>query len=703
MTKKDFLIEIYTEELPPSCIKEATQQLGEILSECLKKFRVDYREFGFYITPVRIVVVVKDIKEFTKEEIEEIVGPSVNIGIKNGEFTSAAIGFAKKHNVELKDLFIKETLKGKFLAVKKIHGGESFKSIINDLFVDFITRLKFSKTMVWENTKFSFPRPIRNILVIYDNSFIKIKFSSVVSSNFTFGIKTFPIKKIKIETHKKHSLVDAYFDIMEKECIILDQQKRLEILLKSIEQITARKKLKYDKDEKLLNEITAIVEYPTCILCEFPEEFLSLPKEFIITCMKSKQKFIPLYDESGNITNKFIGVKNGYSEHLKYVKEGFEKVLIARLNDVKYYYEKDKKVDFISYFEKLKNITYNSKLSLSYYDKIINIKKLAEFLNDRLGFSVGKDIIDLVSKLIKNDLPTQIVFEYPELQGVAGKIYCEEFCSKNNLPKEIALCCFEHLKPRDFEDDVPSSKIALLFSIAEKFSIIIDNSILDSLPTGSSDPLGIKKIADGLIKISIKNGLDFDFKEIISMYCSILGVKYEDSLFSRTNNFFIQRFESILLQNNFEVDEIRSILINFKGDFYTKWLIISILKNFRHSEEFYKLIELYKRVNNILNQAKSKGFKIEGLSEESLFKTTFEYDFYKNLLNLKEEVENLWMDRKYEAIIKKFIEFKPKVDEFFDKVLVFDKETDVALNRLKMLYLLLNIFNKIGYLNYIQT
>ncbi|MCX7911258.1 MAG: DALR anticodon-binding domain-containing protein, partial [Endomicrobia bacterium] len=157
------------------------------------------------------------------------------------------------------------------------------------------------------------------------------------------------------------------------------------------------------------------------------------------------------------------------------------------------------------------------------------------------------------------------------------------------------------------------------------------------------------------------------------------------------------------LQNNFEVDEIRSILFNFKGDFYTKWLIIGILKNFRHSEEFYKLIELYKRVNNILNQAKSKGFKIEGFSEESLFKTTFEYDFYKNLLNLKEEVENLWMDRKYEAIIKKFIEFKPKVDEFFDKVLVFDKETDVALNRLKMLYLLLNIFNKIGYLNYIQT
>lgn len=702
MAKKDLLIEIYLEELPPSCIEEAKLQLKDILISCLNKFRVDYKDFNFYITPVRIVVLVEDVKEFTKKEIQEVIGPSVNIGIKNGEFTSAAVGFAKKNNVELKDLFIKDTPKGKFLAVKKILGGESFKSIINELFIDFISSFKFSKTMVWEDTRFRFPRPIRNLLVIYDNSFLKIKFASLTSSKFTFGIKTYPQKKLKISPHKKASLVDAYFDAISRECIILKQEERLKVLVRCIESIVSKKKLKYDKDPKLLNEITSIVEYPSCILCEFPESFLSLPKEFIITCMKAKQKFIPLYDENENITNKFIGVKNGYSEHLKYVKDGFEKVLIARLDDVKYYYEMDTKQEFISYFEKLKDITYNSKLSFSYYDKVINVKNLAKFLNKKLNFSIEEEKIELVSKLIKNDLPTQIVFEYPELQGIAGRVYCEIFCKKNNLPQDIALCCFEHYKPKDFDDTLPENEISILMALADKISTIIDNTIIDNLPTGSSDPLGLKKVADGIIKICLEKKIDLNLKDVLEFYCGILNTEFNENIYNKVSTFFAQRLESILLQQNFKIDEIRSILFNLNGEFYTKLLLINTLKSFRGSEEFSKLIELYKRVNNILQQARNKNIELDGQVNQEFFKIDTESEFYKELLNLKENCDYLYSKKSYAEIIKKFIEFKPKVDNFFEKVLIFDEDKNVALNRLRILSMLSGIFKKIAHLEHIQ-
>lgn len=702
MAKSDFLIEIYTEELPPSCIQEATNQLGEILSNCLKKFRVGYKDFKFFVTPVRIVIFVEEVEEFTKKEVQEIIGPSVNIGIKDGEFTSAAIGFAKKNNVELKDLFIKETPKGKFLAVKKFYGGESFKNIINEFFVELISSLKFSKTMVWEDTKFKFPRPIRNLLVIYNNNFIKIKFASLTSTNFTFGIKTYPLKKIKISSHRRGSLVDAYFDAINKECIILKQKERLELLINCIESIVSKKKLKYDKDPKLLNEIISIVEYPSCVLCEFPENFLKLPKEFIVTCMKAKQKFIPLYDEFDNITNKFIGVKNGYSEHLKYVKEGFEKVLIARLNDVKYYYEVDRKQEFIRYFEKLKGVIYSSKLSFSYYDKVVNVGNLAKFLNKKLNFSIEEEKIELASQLIKNDLVTQIVFEYPELQGIAGRIYCEEFCEKNNLPQELALCCFEHYKPKDFDDTLPQNEISILISLSDKISTVIDNAITDNLPTGSSDPLGIKKVTDSIIKICLERCIDFDLRELLEFYCSVIKKEFNEELYNKVLMFFVQRFENVLLQQNYRIDEIRSVLSNFNGEFYTKSLIIVEIKNFRNSEKFVKLIELYKRVFNILQQAKNRNMELEGFIREEIFKTDVERKFYKDLMELKEKINNLYFNRSYEEIIKIFIEFKPKVDEFFDKVLVFDEDKEVASNRLKILSSLLTIFKKIASLEHIQ-
>ncbi len=703
--RKDLLIEVYTEELPPNAVKEFILQLPLVTKNVLDELKVDYKDVETYVTPVRIIIYILEVLEQTKKEIVEILGPSEKIGIKDGEFTIQAQGFAKKHNAELKDLYIKETEKGRFLAIKKVYGGQNVKEIIKDILLKILSGLSYPKTMWWEESKFRFPRPIRNIVVIYSDEILKIKIASITSSNFVYGIKTYPLKKIKLSKTKKTSLIDVYFNILKNECIIFDHKKRYETLIKSIENITTKKKLNYDKDEKLLEEITTIVEYPTCVLCEFPEEFLKLPYEFVITCMKSKQKFIPLFDDNYNLTNFFIGVKNGPSENLNFVKDGFQKVLIARLNDVKYYYETDKKLDFISYFDKLKDVVYNAKLRSSCYDKVVRTGNLAKMLNKKLGFGLSEEIVDITTKLVKNDLMTQIVFEYPELQGVAGKIYCEEYCKKNNLPIEIAICCQEHLKPKNYKDELPKNLLSILFSLSDKISIIIEQTLADNLPTGKSDPLGLKDVADGVIKICVEKWYDLDLKEIFEFYKKMFETDFRDDIFIKFLSFFTNRFENVLLEK-FEFDEIRCVLTDFNGEFYTKYLILTYLKEFRskNRDDFVKLVELYKRVYNILQQAKNRFPKdIWGQNvNPDLFLVDFEKEFYKKILCLKEVIEEFVIQKNYNEVMKKLVEFKIEVDTFFDKILVFDEKFEVAKNRVLLLNVLLEIINKIGGLHHIQ-
>ncbi len=699
--KKDLLIEVYTEELPPNCVVEFNKQITLVCKNILEKYKTEFNKVEAYTTPVRLIIHILGLAEFTKEETIEITGPSVKIGLKDGEFTTAAFGFAKKYGISLEDLYTKQTEKGEVLAFKKVIPKQNVKNLVPNIIVDIILGLSYPKLMIWENSKFKFPRPIRNLLIIYGNDILKLKLNFISSTDFTYSIKTYPLKKLRIPKTKKTSLVDAYFRILKQEFIIFDFEKRYESLIRAIENIVNRKKLKYDKDEELLKEITSIVEYPSCVLCEFPEEFLHLPKEFIIMCMKKKQKFIPIYN-GDKIVNMFIGVKNGPSEYLENVRDGYQKVLIARLNDVKYFYECDRKIEFSKYFEKLKDITYNEKLKSSIYDKVIRVKELAIFLNKELNFNIPEDVIEQTSKLIKNDLMTQIVYEYPELHGIAGRIYCLEYCKTKNLPEEIALCCQEHLKPNGFEDYLPQNNLGLLFSLSDKISTLIDQTVVDNLPSGSSDPLGLKKVADGVVKICLEKNFDLNFELITKFYLKLLQIDDKENI-TKLLDFISSRFENILLSKGYKIDTIRAVLSRFFGDFYTRSILLNTLKNFIGSEDFLKLVELYKRVYNIIQQGVKKYPDLESITiNECILQNDVENSFYKSFLKISLEIENLYQVKNFKEIILKLINFKPEVDSFFNKILIFDKDIKVAKNRLCLLKLLLETIQRIGELQHIQ-
>ncbi|MFQ3675849.1 MAG: glycine--tRNA ligase subunit beta [Endomicrobiia bacterium] len=704
---KNLLIEIYVEEFPVRFLSIILEQMPEIVKNVLSENKIIFKEVEIFVTPTRIVIWVDNVSEFTQRVETEILGPNVNIGLKNGEYTDAAKGFAKKNGVELKDLYVKTTPKGDFLTVKKCFGGELVKTVLPEVVRTIFTKNIFPKNMVWEETKFKFPRPIRNILILFGNEIVKTNLSGIKTSDTTFGIKTFPIKRIKIKGKPPKPSSECYFEIMENENILVNHKKRLETLKKMLDNITAKKKLQYEKDENLLEEINMLIEYPSCVVCEFPEHFLSLPKEVIIMCMKIKQKFIPLFDTKGNLINNFIGIKNGCSEYLNNVKNGYEKVLIARLNDAKFFYETDLKTCFEDRTKLLEKIIYNYKIDSMYSDKITRIKLLAEYLNLQSGFNFDNEIIEKTSKIIKNDITTLMVQEYPELQGTMGKLYS----LSQGIDMYIAEVCEQHYFPQQFNASVPENKLSILFAIATKLSDIIDNALVDDLPTGTSDPFGLKKTCDGLIKIFIEKELDLSLEEIINYYvkkCSITRSGKVNWDFTSVNkkivDFIKQRMENIYLSLNFKIDEIRVVLSNFSGNFWSTTKCLESISKNRSNKEFSEVVDIYVRINNILRQGKQKyGLTFHNKEiDKSLLKLQEEIILIENLTRTQTRINDLYEQKDFKKIIEEIINLKPVINNFFDKVLVFDTDEKIAFNRVLILDKMFQIFNCIGQLDLIQ-
>ncbi len=696
---KSLLVEIYVEEFPVRYLLSVNKQLPEIIKNVLMEYKIVYGEIEVSVSPIRLVIYVNNLEEKTSKEIIETIGPNTNIGIKNNEFTGAAIGFAKKYSIDLKNLYIKETNKGKFLAFKKIFGGENVKDILAEVVKNIISKLSFDKTMVWNEKRFKFPRPIRNILIFYGDENIKATIAGVKTTDTTFGLKTLPVKKIKIKGNSSKSATERYFELLENECVIVNHEKRLVVLKNMLENICSNKDLKYDNDNRLLEEINLLVEYPTCVLCDFDKIFLKLPKEVISTCMKTKQKFIPLYNSNNDLINSFIGVKNGSSEHLINVKKGYEKVLVARLNDAKFFYETDLKTDFVKRVELLKDIIYNAKIG-SLYDKVLRIKFLAQYFNKKIGYNFEENILSQTASIIKNDVTTLMVQEYPELQGIMGKFYCLE----QNISDEIAVVCQEHYLPKSFDDILPKNNISILFAISSKFSDILDNVIINNLPSGTSDPFGLKKVADGLIKIMVEKRIDVSLKDIFEKYCDFCSKKYDDNILDLLKNFLRQRVENIYTSNGYKIDEIRAVMFNFDGEFSSKIFCLETVNRYRNNIEFNKLIDIYKRVKNILMQGKQK-YNFEQIVQEidkNLLKLSQENFLVSKISDSYVKIKQFYKEKKFKELIDEIIRLKPAIDNFFEKVLVFDKEDAVAINRLRIVNKVLIIFDYIGKLELIQ-
>ncbi|MBN1621376.1 MAG: glycine--tRNA ligase subunit beta [Endomicrobiales bacterium] len=681
---KNLLLEIGTEEIPSSYIDPAIKQLHDLIKNALESKMVAYKDIKMLGTPRRLSLLIEKLNEKSQDRNEEHLGPTLKIGKdKNGNFTAAALGFASKHNVNADNLVVKKTEKGEYLCVRKNIPGEKSENILRLILPEIISKISFPKSMVWEPSNFKFARPIRTIIALYGDKVIKFSIAQVKTSNFTYGLHTISSKKITI------SSADRYVSSLRNNCVLIDQKERKTILKKIIETSAKRVKGNALIEESLLDEVNYLVEHPVAILGNFDEKYLKLPQEILINCMQKKQKYFPIADNKGRLINSFIGIRNGISENQNIVKEGYERVLSARLADAEFFFHQDTRIKLINKVEKLKGVIFHEKLG-TIYEKIVRIKQIAGYINDLMEDKVESSNLEKACELSKADLVTEMVFEYPELQGTIGRIYSEVYDEDKNISKSIE----EHYWPLTSESKLPESNMGKIVSLSDKIDTLVADFTIGCIPSGSADPYGLRRIAIGILRIIKENKLPIKLKGIIDKAFSCLPQNLQKNIMAKdqVSDFFRQRLENILENDGYKFDEVRAILTCGFEDLSDVEMRLKALKDIRKMPDFEPLATAFKRSANILKQAKKNNITIPATVNEALLKEETEKILYNNAKKIESEVKSALNNKEYIEVMKKMVSLKPDVDNFFDKVMVMVDDVDLRSNRLALLNYIKSIF-----------
>ena len=661
---RNFLLEIGTEEMPPFEIEEITHQFSEKLLKLLKDEGFQFENYKLFSTPRRFAIIIYHLSEKGQDKFVERIGPPYDLAFKEGKPTSSLIGFAKSINVSVDELY-KVEKNGKFyIAGKQLVKGKTLKELISEKFEDIIRSINVKKSMFWlEGANFKFIRPIRWILCIYGNEVIEFNFLNIKSSNWTYGHRILSNKRIEINN------VDEYESVLEKHFVIADAQKRFNKIIEEI------KKINYSPyfDENLYKEINGLVEYPFIALCEFDESYLKLPDKIIITAMKSHQRYIALF-ENGKITNKFIAIVNNFVNDE--MKKNLSKVLKARLEDAKFYFENDLKKPLISYLEDLKEIQFLEGLG-SIYEKIQRVLKLSDYFISKMNLNENK--LKRAIMLYKNDLATSILREgkeFVELEGYISSIYAK----LSGEDEEVVQIIYDSTLLES-----PKTKEGIILSIIDRIDIIASILSTGYKIKGNYDPLGLKKTTYELFEIILNFQIDFDFIKAFEILLNELKFNLQDIkdfIYSRLENYFIEKL-------NYDYDVVLSVISTKPNNIYEIFKRIEFLKHYKEKrpKEFSEIITAYKRLYNII---KDKKLLIDIKTE--LFESEYETKLYC-ILEESNFIENSLKNRNYEEIFEFFLKAKIHIDNFFDNVFVMVDNEEIRNNRLALISSIKNLFD----------
>jgi len=689
-SRKDALLEIGTEEIPFSYIESALKQIENLACKAFGVSELKYDAVRTYATPRRLVLIVENLAEKSDDKVENILGPSLKAAKDAyGRYTQLALGFASKNGVAPEKLAVKITEKGEYLFFVKKAKGERAEKLLARIFPDIIRNIYFSKTMAWEESGFKFARPIRNIIALYGKKVIKFKIADVISSNWTLGLHTYDARKIKID------LPENYLLIMKNKSIIVDQSERHEEIRKSIISV-AESVGSIIPDEDLVNEINYLVEYPSAILCAFDKKYLDLPDEVITACMRKSQKCFAVNDKSGRFSNYFVSVKNGVSECQEISKEGYEKVVAAKLADARFFYDNDLKKGLICNIEKLKGVVFHKEIG-TIYEKIQRIKKIVFLLNEEFGMQIDAAGLEKAVMLSKADLVSEMVFEYPGLQGIIGRIYALKLGEK----ADIALSIEQHYWPLNASGQLPSNNIALLISLADKLDSLAANFSIGIEPSGSADPYGMRRAGTSFMRMAMEKLPDCDIEHIVKKTFDFLPENVKNNpksknAYERLISFFRQRIESILETEGYNLCVIKAVVSAQKdGNLKMLGLLrpkLDALRNAKQKRDFLSVAAVFKRINNIINQAKKQSMNIPCTVNENLLAEDAEKSVYAVAKKLKIEVENYVLNGEYGKVFDKVLEIKPLIDNFFEKVMVMTEDKALKLNRISLVSYIKSIF-----------
>lgn len=674
MTNK-YLLEIGTEEIPSRLINNALIQLEDNAKKILSEERIDFGSITTYATPRRLTLIIDDLA-MKQSDLEELVkGPSKNIAFDNeGNASKALQGFAKGQRVSLDNIVIQEFKGEEYVYANRMEKGRETKEVLKDKLSILIRSINFPKGMVWGGKNLKFARPIRWIVSLLNDEIVDFDLEGIKASNVTRGHRFLGKNNIEINN------VDEYMKKLRDNFVIVNHHERKELIIKGCETLAKARGGKLLKDEKLMDELTHIVEYPTPFVGNIKENYLELPKEVIITPMKEHQRYLPVNDDKGRLLPFFIAVRNGDDAHLDIVAKGNEKVLDARLEDARFFFNEDTKKPLVDYVDNLKNIVFQKKLG-TLYDKTVRIRELSSKI--AMYLEVGDETeknIDRAAYLAKADLSTKMVNEFTELQGVIGR----EYATISDENEIVSLAIYEHYLPRFADDELPVTTAGAILSISDKLDTIAGCFAIGIQPTGSQDPYGLRRQSIGIINIFIDKNLHISMDEMVDLALNTYAEQAEivfdkKDVKKETLEFFNGRFKSMMIDKGIRYDVVDAVLSIDNDDITDLLIRAHELNKWINRDELSDILTAFNRVQNLSEKIDKDTVKKELLEEKE------ELNLYHVFNEIEEKVDSLVASKEYDKALDQLISLREPIDKFFENVMVMVENEEIKENRLSLI------------------
>ncbi len=698
-----FLLEVGTEELPASFVSEALAQWRTKLPAELEENFLKTDGIEFYGTPRRLAVLISGLPERQSDREEEAKGPPAKAAFKDGKPTKAATGFAASRGVSVEDLEIRDTGKGEFIFVQQKIPGRTTAALLQEMVPNWILGLEGDRFMRWGDGELKFPRPIRWLVTLLDDELLPVTIEN--GSQVCVSDRTSEGHRVLHPEQVSFGKAQDYVSMLEKAYVTVDPATRRETILQQIAKVVGSVKGHAVVDEDLLSEVVDLVEWPTTIMGKFDDEFLELPSQVTITEMESHQRYFPVRPaaDSDQLLPYFITVSNGDPAKSALITQGNERVIRARLADGKFFYEADRKKPLEDYVSQLESVTFEAQLG-SVLDKVNRVVQISALLSDQLNLSASeKQQAARAAKLCKADLVTQMVNEFPELQGYIG----QKYAIASQEPTAVADAIYEHYLPKGAGDRLPQTLIGQVVGIADRLDTLVSIFSIGKLPKGSSDPFALRRAANAIISIIWDAGLALNLQEAIAQVIKNFAADHPDTntseLAAQLTDFFSQRIRT-LLQDGHGIDyDLVNAVFSQDADYQARALTdlldvrdrATFLQTIRTDGRLAKIYETVNRASKLATKGElsTEPLAPKGLVNPDLFEQPSEQAFYDSLQTLVPQTQAAQSERDYSKLVAGLEQTASTVTAFFDgdtSVMVMAEDPDIRQNRLNLLGLLRN-------------
>ncbi len=694
----NLLLEIGSEEIPAGYIEPALTALASGLLKKMSEARIEHGRAVVYGTPRRLAVEVADVASRQKSLTTEIIGPPERVGFdEQGKPRVAAEKFAEKVGIPVNRLTIKKTKKGTYLCGKKMEPGLATRTILKDILPELILATPFPKTMRWADLPIAFARPIHSILALLGDKIVSFNLGRIKSGRYTYGHSFMSPGRIRIAAS------GDYKEQLRSAHVLIDVQERKKWVEREITKAAVSVGGCILPDEELLDIVTNLVEYPVPVVGKYEEKFLELPKEILITAMREHQKYFAVIDANGKLMPSFIAVNNTLTKDMNLVANGHERVIRARLEDARFFYKADLEVFLEDQVEKLKGVLFQAKLG-TMHQKVLRVQKLVGFLGDVLGYhSDLKNRVLRAALLCKADLVSQVVVEFPKLQGIMGRVYA----AVAGEDDETAAGIEEHYRPTYSGGPLPETLTGAILSIADKIDSICGCFCAGLIPTGASDPYALRRQGIGVVQIMLHNDFSFSLRELIEESITLFDIKSGQevkAMINRIYNFLQSRMAHLLTEDGFSKDVIAAVVDVSADHVPNIWRRVHALEDLKSAPDFDPLAIAFKRVVNILKQA-GVFESDDALApvEENLFQHECESTLYLTYKKVKRNVSKNLGKGFFDRALLDVASLRNDVDAFFDGVMVLTEDMGIRKNRLTLLGHIAALFGKFADFSKIST